>query len=254
MMFIVVEILRAARSEASSVMHVGVRLAMLVFLLAPDPGYTDDKTQLSVRLPATSVAKLNLSLDKACVHSVVGNGPVYESASVDVLCVLKNAARTPPGIKRLLFQMHGYFPSSKAPDEEKPYPITGEDRKLLETLGPIVDPAPADFPIAGQITDSSRTSPPNSYTVDGEGRKFFWTAETIWLASKSIRSLPTHCTTMRKSVGDAENFAPILSQCMVFLNYDEIELVAFMDVTSPITVGDLEYLLSEFEIAVVVKN
>ena len=229
-------------------------LTVAMITVGPQSSYAADEIELSVRLAAASVSRLDLRVEQRCVAGLDGIGPVYQTLSVDALCVLQGKTSLPPGLQRAIFQLHGYFPFVKAPDADQPHPLTEEDKKVLETLGPVTEPSVADFPIIGQVTSTHRMTPSDEHAKDSAGREFYWTADTVWLNSSVIRSLPMDCNTMWQVVADTSKFVPILSKCHVSLNYNGVELIAIMDITAAVSVGDLEKMLGTFEAKAIKKG
>jgi hypothetical protein len=233
-----------------------VTVLMCVFLSAMiDIRSTADaqnsKIDIFVSLRVENATELHLSIDQDCLVSLVGSAPTYEAASIDALCVLKHGPAPSPAITRAIFQVHGYFPSTKAPDQEKPFSITDEDRKLLDTLGPDPDHTSIDYPMKGQVTIWSRMDDVESKNLPGD--ESYWSADTTWFKSAAIRSLPMQCTTQWVRESGAPDFEPRMSQCTDFLNFHDIEVVAIVDLNAAITPDELEFILRAFEEAAVQK-
>ncbi len=232
-------------------LRLGAMLAVAMLPLEVHASYASDAVDLSVRLNAASVSQLNLTVMQGCIASLDGFAPVYQTVSLDALCVLQGKTPLPRGLQRATFQLHGYFPFLKAPDADQPHSLTEEDKKVLETLGPMTEPAVSDFPIIGQVTSPHRMTPSDEHDTDSSGREFYWSADTVWLDSSVIRSLPMDCITMWQGGPDASRLEPNLSKCHVSLNYDGIELIATMDITAPVSVTEIEKMLATFEATVV---
>jgi hypothetical protein len=229
-----------------------VALCLWAILVAQSAAHAQNsKIDLSVRLRANDVTELHLSVDRDCVASLVGLAPVYEAASIDVLCVLKHGPAPSRSISRAIFQVHGYFPSAKAPDREKPFPITDEDRKVLDALGPDTEQTMGDYPMKGQVTTTYRMENVESKNAEGE---FHWSSDTTWFKSTAIRSLPMECNTQWIRKNDAIAFVPRISKCSVLLNFHDINLLAILDLTAAITPEDLEFALKSFEEAAVHRD
>jgi hypothetical protein len=226
----------------------GVLVMFLLGVTSSSASYAEELVTLSVRLKASSVTELALSLPKVCVRALDGMAPVYDVVDVDVGCVLHDGPPMTSGLRQIVFQVHGRSPSASAPDSDEPHRLTDEDRKVLESLGPLApEPTAANFPVAGQVTSRHPMSDTAQKMKDGDGREYYLTADTVWLNSYKLRSQAMRCVSVWKSGAGNAKFAPTESRCNVWLNYHDIELVAVLDLTSAISLNTFEQLLAAFE-------
>jgi hypothetical protein len=229
-------------------------MAFMIAAILSSASHADEMVTLGVRFRTTSVTELTLALPRGCIGHLDGFGPVYEVVDVDVRCVLHGEQPVTPGMRQIIFQVHGYSPAARAPDSNEPHRLTDEDRKALEALGPLgPEPAVASFPISGQVTSTHRMSDAGQKTLDENGREYYWSADTVWLNSDALRSQAMDCDSMWTSDASDARFLPTLSRCHVWLNSDNIELVAVIELTSAISLDTFEQVLAAFEKAAVVK-